>query len=58
MPPVVTAPKLFAHLKIASAADAEVSVEEVNAFTSIMDEIGITYPSLQGKLGMGGVKAV
>ena len=47
--PTVSASKLFTHLKIASAADAEVSVEEVDAFTRIMDEVGIANPSLQGK---------
>ena len=52
--PAVTAPELFTHLKIASAAHAEVSVEEVDVFTRIMDEVGIAYPSLQGKLGSGG----
>ena len=56
--PAITAPKLFTHLKIASAADAEVSVEEVDAFTRIMDEVGIANPSLQGKLGQGEMRRV
>ena len=43
----------FTHLKIASAADAEVSVEEVDTFAGIMDKVGITNPSLQEKLGLG-----
>ena len=52
--PAVSVPKLFTHLKIASAADAKVSVEEVDTFAGIMDKVGITNPSLRGKLGLGG----
>ena len=51
--PAVSVPKLFTHLKIASAADAKVSVEEVDTFAGIMDKVGITNPSLRGKLGLG-----